>query len=252
MDKNERCEPPIKYPIKPPGPPKVWNIVEIKLKNAETPIRFTIQEIPEDRYEEAIKHMCKYFIADEPMCKCMNGINDPEYVKSFEQIWRTLINHGLSIAAFTEDPNGGKPIIAGLNVLTLSFKDEKFNSDEIKSKGGQVVFDAVLHLNKEVNVFERYGIDKYMTAFGLSVNPSYRGAALGAHLLNARVNVGREYNIPVTITAFTSPISQKLAERCGFETLIEKNYDEYVDEKGNLQFPGITAKSMKLMGKRLL
>ena len=72
MDKNERCEPPIKYPIKPPGPPKVWNIVEIKLKNAETPIRFTIQEIPEDRYEEAVEHMCKYFIADEPMCKCMS------------------------------------------------------------------------------------------------------------------------------------------------------------------------------------
>lgn len=154
----------------------------------------------------------------------------------------------------------------------------------------------MLDLNKEVNVFEKYGIDKYMTAFGLSVNPSYRGAALGGHLLNARynsltilfndfqyfsvyflahcfliqstskffyilfikfkflfrVNIGREYNIPVTITAFTSPISQKLAERCGFETLIEKNYDEYVDEKGNLQFPGITAKSMKLMGKRLL
>lgn len=67
-----------------------------------------------------------------------------------------------------------------------------------------------------------------------------------------RVNIGREYNIPVTVTAFTSPISQKLAERCGFETLIEKKYDEYVDEKGNLQFSGITVKSIKLMGKRLL
>ncbi|XP_043515593.1 uncharacterized protein LOC122531612 isoform X2 [Frieseomelitta varia] len=225
MDKKEKCEPPIKYPIKPPGPPKVWSIVEIKLKNAEAPIRFTIQEIPEDRYEEAVEHMCKYFIADEPMCKCMT---------------------------FTEDPNGGKPIMAGLNVLTLSFKDEKFNLDDMKSKKGRIVFEAVLDLNKEVNVFEKYGIDKYMTAFGLSVHPSYRGAALGSHLLNARVNIGREYNIPVTITAFTSPISQKLAERCGFETLIEKNYDEYVDEKGNLQFPGITAKSVKLMGKRLL
>ena len=62
----------------------------------------------------------------------IDGINDPEYMRSFEQIWRELINHGLSIAAFTEDPSGGKPIMAGLNVLTLSFKDEKFNLDEIK------------------------------------------------------------------------------------------------------------------------
>ncbi|KAK1120137.1 hypothetical protein K0M31_012861 [Melipona bicolor] len=134
-----------------------------------------------------------------------NGINDP----GFEQVWCKLINHGLYIVAFTEDPNAGKPIImAGLNVLTLSFKDEKFNLDE--------------------------RVNKNMTAFGLSVNPSYRGAGLGAHLLNTRVNIGHEYNIPVTVTAFTSPISQKLPERCGFETLIEKNYDEYVDEKGNL------------------
>lgn len=66
------------------------------------------------------------------------------------------------------------------------------------------------------------------------------------------MEAGREYDIPVTVTAFTSPISQKLAERCGFETLIEKNYDQFVDKKGNLMFPGIESKSMKVMGKRLI
>lgn len=66
------------------------------------------------------------------------------------------------------------------------------------------------------------------------------------------MEVGREYNIPVTVTAFTSPISQKLAERSGFETLVERNYDEFVDKKGNLIFPGIESKSMKVMGRRLV
>ncbi|KOX69474.1 hypothetical protein WN51_06558 [Melipona quadrifasciata] len=40
---------------------------------------------------------------------------------------------------------------------TLSFKDEKFNLDEIKSKEGRIVFDAVLHLNKELA--ERCGFE---------------------------------------------------------------------------------------------
>lgn len=70
MSKGEGCEPSVKFPIKPPGPPKVWKIVEIKKKDADVPIRFTIQEVPEDRYDDVIEHMCKYFLADEPMCKC--------------------------------------------------------------------------------------------------------------------------------------------------------------------------------------
>lgn len=41
-------------------------------------------------------------------------------------------------------------------------------------------------LCEKANIYEKYGIDKYMSALGLSVQPLYRGAALGAHLLNAR------------------------------------------------------------------
>lgn len=55
------------FPIKPAGPPKVWKIIETKRKDTGAPIKFSIQEIPEDRYEDVIDHMCKYFIADEPM-----------------------------------------------------------------------------------------------------------------------------------------------------------------------------------------
>lgn len=66
---ENKCDPLIPFSIKPPGPPKVWKVVEIKKKDAVAPIRFTIQEIPEDRYEEVAEYMCKYFIPDEPMCK---------------------------------------------------------------------------------------------------------------------------------------------------------------------------------------
>lgn len=55
------------FPIKPAGPPRVWKIIETKRKDTGAPIKFSIQEIPEDRYEDVIDHMCKYFIADEPM-----------------------------------------------------------------------------------------------------------------------------------------------------------------------------------------
>lgn len=50
---------------------------------------------------------------------------------------------------------------------------------------------------------------------------------------------------------FTSPISQKLAARCGFETLLEKDYVDIVDEKGNQVLPDIKVKSLKVMSKKL-
>lgn len=90
MSKGKGCEPSVTFPIKPPGPPKVWKIVEIKKKDADVPIRFTIQEVPEDRYDEVVEHMCKYFIADEPMCKC---------ISKFVLFFYTLSNFNVNIAA---------------------------------------------------------------------------------------------------------------------------------------------------------
>lgn len=239
------------FPLKPAGPPKVWKTIEIKKKDTDVPIKFSIQEIPEDRFEDVIDHMCKYFLADEPMSNSLNGINEPEYVETFRIFWNKFLKQGLSVAAFTENVNGGKPIIAGCNILGLSFKGEKLDYNMIKSENGKKVMKIIDELSKKANVYEKYGVDKYMTAFGLSVSPSYRGAALGGHLLDARVDIGREYNIPVTSTMFTSPISQKLAARCGFETLLEKDYVDMVDEKGNQVLPDIKVKSLKVMSKKL-
>jgi len=54
--------------IRPSGqPPKVWQVIEKMAKDGK-PMKFTIQEIPEDRYEDVIEHMCTYFLADEPIC----------------------------------------------------------------------------------------------------------------------------------------------------------------------------------------
>lgn len=37
-----------------------------------------------------------------------------------------------------------------------------------------------------VDVFKKYNIDKYMSAFGLSVSPKYRGRGIAEQILRAR------------------------------------------------------------------
>lgn len=62
-------------PIKPPGQlPKIWKSIE-KVTNDGKSMKFTIQEIPEDRYEDAVQHMCANFLVDEPICECLSKFN---------------------------------------------------------------------------------------------------------------------------------------------------------------------------------
>lgn len=63
---------------RPPGPINVWRIVEGKERlpdGTTTPCRFSIQDIPEDRHQEVIQHMCKFFVVDEVTCKSLSEIH---------------------------------------------------------------------------------------------------------------------------------------------------------------------------------
>ncbi|XP_071631320.1 uncharacterized protein [Temnothorax longispinosus] len=231
-------------------PPKVWKLVEKTDKNGK-PMKFTIQEIPEDRYEDAVQHMCTYFLADEPTCHCLNAKDDPVFVRDISTIWRLLLAEGISIAAFTDNPNGGKPIIAGMNALGIDSKSEKdsISGFEFKSEKCKNTFDIIASATKVV--YERYGVDKYLYAIGLSVDPDYRGYGLGKDILKIRDLIGPMYGVPATSTAFTSIISQKSAAGAGFEEFSKKNFTDLVDKNGKEYFPGINSKEFKIMGKRL-
>ena len=59
---------------RPQGPPSVWRIVEGMEKSEDGSTRsdkFSIQEVPDNRRNEVIEFMLKYFIADEPICKSL-------------------------------------------------------------------------------------------------------------------------------------------------------------------------------------
>jgi len=42
-------------------------------------------------------------------------------------MWRLSLTQGISIATFIDNPNGGKPIIVGVNVLSVEVKNRKPN-----------------------------------------------------------------------------------------------------------------------------
>lgn len=46
-----------------------------------------------------------------------------------------------------------------------------------------------------VDIFTKYNVDKYLSAFGLSIAPKYRGRGIAKYILRARVPLCKEVGI---------------------------------------------------------
>lgn len=67
-------------------------------------------------------------------------------------------------------------------------------------------------ISKGVNVHETYKVDKHVGAFGLSVDPKYRGRGIATEILKARAPMCKALGIGLTSNVFTGEASQAVRE----------------------------------------
>lgn len=63
-------------------------------------------------------------------------------------------------------------------------------------------------ISKGPNVKDLYGVDKHVGAFGLSVDPKYRGRGIATEILKARAPMCKAVGIGLTSNIFTGEASQ--------------------------------------------
>ncbi|XP_017465245.1 PREDICTED: uncharacterized protein LOC108358428 [Rhagoletis zephyria] len=236
---------------RPVGPPLVWSVIEL-IDSAGEKRKFSLQEIPEERYEEALCHMCSIFVKDETICRAMGVINDPQSIETGRKLWGQALSQGISVAAFEITKEDAEPTLAGMNVLV--YVDEETDK-AMKSLEGKSKFADLLRYVMTVSALadprKIYMVDKYLSALGLSVKPEYRRLGLGQKLLELRDGIGKKYGIEYTSTVFSSPTSQSLAKKVGFKTDLECPYEEALHEDGTPLLPTLKGKSCKIMSKRI-
>ena len=49
--------------------PSIWHRFQAKDTESDEIVNYVVQDLPEDRFEDAVNHMLKYFVHDEPLCK---------------------------------------------------------------------------------------------------------------------------------------------------------------------------------------
>ncbi|XP_067002725.2 uncharacterized protein [Anabrus simplex] len=229
--------------------PSVWRRFEGKraVENGKVP-NFWVQDVTDDLAEDVVAHMTEYFLHDEPLSSTTKFWNDPVSVREIQSLWREMIKQRVALVALTNGDNG--PVIAGCNVTGVVYNSDKGKDTQFEGGPTKTVLAALEYISGKVDVFQRYGVNEYMTAMGLSVHPAYRGQGIGIELLRARFDLGRAVGLKLTVTVFTAISSQILAHRIEMEVLAEVAYNDYLQD-GQVVFPNMKTPTMKLMAKRI-
>ena len=93
---------------------------------------------------------------------------------------------------------------------------------QIEDENVLQICGLIEYTTKEADIYNKYNVDRYLSAFGLVVDRSYRGCGLAKHLLHARIPLMQYIGLTVTVTSFTGIGSQTAAKNAGYEELYVK------------------------------
>lgn len=108
--------------------PNVW--LKFKAKDLFTNelVEYTIKDLPEERFDDAIEIMAKGFLANVQMAELKNGANDMEYIKDLTRIWNIILNQKMTHICLKENSQE----IVGLKMNYVSSKDDvSFLDDKV-------------------------------------------------------------------------------------------------------------------------
>jgi len=214
--------------------PKKWlEFTAKESKNSDRIIKYWIQDLPEDRFDDAIEHIANHFLIDAPIPKFFGAATNKNYVDDYLRACRWQLPKKTTLVCFREGSNE----IVGLNVTYVSMENDPFweevskaaQTDEYKE---HMAISRILRAN--FNIFEKYKIDKYLGSICLSVAPSYRGLNIGQRFLEAREPLCKALDIRVTQSFCTSDHSNYIADKIGF-----KIDTQYTMQELNKIFPKI-------------
>lgn len=249
--------------------PSIWR--RFKAKDVETGelVNYCVQDLPEDRYEEAVQLLVEHFLKDEPMCKAGGECNpcnsihvarviailsylsgatdDPQSVAGFSNAWRMILQDRISLVCFKENSDE----IVGINVLKLCCKGIEEGIPEDAGKACTDMLRAMDYATRSGDLYNKYNVDTFFAGFALLIVPKYRALRLAEQILRARISLGRTIGVPLTSTVFTNKFSQAAAARAGFEETFVISYEDLKVSGPKIAFPGVETEFVKLMSLKL-
>ncbi|KAK3912823.1 Dopamine N-acetyltransferase [Frankliniella fusca] len=208
--------------------------------------------IPEERFDEVIAHLRDSFFADEPLNRSVSLCARGQPHRELEEHARATLRDGLSEMVL--DAATDRVVGVALNGVLLpdDLSASQAKLAEMDDAKFRRIFGLLYSVNRRLDLFTKYGVDRIFECRILSVDNRYRGRGLARQLLERSIETARAAGFQLVKEDATGLFSQRAAESMGFQTVCELPYEEYTDEAGRVVFP-IEAphKSLKIMVKEL-
>jgi GNAT superfamily N-acetyltransferase len=130
--------------------------------------------------------------------------------------------------------------------FTNNFTSQQ-TSSQYQDQDASDVLQVVAFTSKEFDVFSAYNVYQYLTAFGLCVNPEYRGRGIATEILKARAPILKALGLKVTSTAFTGIGSQTAAKKAGYKEVYVIDYAEIAKKFERFDFSKSVTKQFKTL-----
>lgn len=194
--------------------PKVWHTFAAPDLDG-TIVQYEIRDLPPARFEEACQLMIENYIPDEPLARVMNLKEEPESISEYIDLWKMAMEQGIVIGCFKGDE------MVGVNFTGVASKNDPKEAKIYKGRAFRLTIELYLWILDQFVMFDKFGIDTYMLAYGMGVKREYRNRSIATHFLKARVPMLKAIGVSHTATLFTAEGTQKAAVKAGYTTYYE-------------------------------
>lgn len=201
--------------------------------------------------EEALANIKDSFFIHENVCSTLEVSKEPGASDELLLLCRNAAKCGVSLVATDKITNK----VAGVSFNQIQIKSsgneestfEKF-AKSCKTSGAKAVVDYMIDVDSRCDLFELCNVDCLLEIMFLSTVPEYRGRKIGKNLTkctialskkllageNVKVNLEGKDKLPlepipkVLSAIFTTFITQKIGDSCGFKVALFISYEEFM------------------------
>lgn len=230
-----------------PNYPQIYSEFKLKLPNDDTFTEFIIQDLTEEFFDESVKFIIDNRAEAIIIHDATGTLLTEEGRVKVERGYRKALEEKISLICLIK----GSKTLVGLNALCISTRDDFLMPKEHLNKSFRMQSEASIYILNAVNVFDVYGVEKFVSGSGLCVDSKYRRCGIAKELLKARKSLMKSIDVSLTSTMFTTHGAQQAAKSVGFDENFSIDYESLEKLVPGSNFSHAYGKFCKIMSLKI-